>query len=1751
MSKLIDERLVSMEFDNRKFESNVKKSIDTIDNLKKSLDFSNTTGSINNSLGRINSSALVSALENASGKFSALEVAAITAISNITNRVVDLGINTVKSLSIDNVIDGWNKYADKTTSVATLISQGFSMDEVNSQLEKLNWFTDETSYKFTDMVSNIGKFTAAGQNLEDSVEAMMGIANWAALSGQNATKASSAMYQLSQAMGSGVVRKDDWRSIQTLNMDTTEFREKALEAAVAAGTLQKSITGMYITNKGNTFDTKNFEAYLTTDAWFTSDILMDTLSKYSKAVDQIYDKYIELGETVTTSDIIEEFGDEFDEFGRKAFRAGQEAKTFEDAIGSVKEAVASKWLITFESFFGGYDEAKVLWTDLANELYDVFAEGGNFRNAILKTWKQLGGRDDIFANTEENTGAFWNLYYAIIAIKDAISDAWDQIFPIGTAKEAGEKLKDFTARVKELSERLTPSEAVLSRITSIFKGLFSVLKAGIKIIQGIWNGLKPLFKVLKQLVGVILEAFARIGEEFAKWVNETEKLGFFGAMVEKVSQKIAYFTRKLQVFIRSEGFQEWLTSVRSKLSSVLAFVKTIPGIIKNTIGNFKTSIIGKYLTNVWETIKTAFEKIRATFSGFKNVDTSGVDELSDKTVDKFGPIKKFFEGVGAIFAGLLSVVQALLPVLSQLFSFLGTGLKKIGEKIASVFTGEEGLFSITDLFSTAFWSSLIAYFSGMFASLTVTLKDVLQGFADLFDSTATLGYAKAMKTFAEAILMIVAALVVLAMIDKDKITGALVVLATVVGGMLLVMQAMKTMFTGFSKSASNLLSTLKSLAALSIIGNVVKQFAIGVAILVASVLVLSFIKPEKIMDALMAVLVLLASLTAAMIIISKTVKKAPLAGSAMIAMSLALLLIVAAVKSLSKIEGTKLVTSVLSMVVLMTALVAAMALLSKYAKAAALGAIGAAIFAVALIPMVVALKLLGNMTAGQLAKGIIAIAGMTLIISILSRVMGLMSGLKLVMFAAGLAALGVAFTIMAGTIKIIGSIEESAIKLAKKTIKSFMTMLIFTLVLATKNMTKKLIMFSAGMAALGAAFIIIGFAMKQIASIQGLGKAVATIISLSVIIAVLGKVMGVLGAASVAIFAASMIIFSVSLTTLAGALAVLGALSWGTIGKGLVVIVASLALLAGAALLLTPLVPAILGIVVAFGAFAIVCLALAAALSLTATALTTIATVGAAAMMALTNVILGMIALVPQISTAIAEGVLKFFETIFEHGPILVELIVTLFNTVLSAIDSTLPTILATVGNIINGVLGVLDEYIPKIVENLNKILPVVIQFITDNMPVLIEMVINAMLALLDALNSRIGEYAEKLIDIIINIVEAITKKVPELFASLRKLVWTLIDSLLTFISDFIPQINARVAQFFIDIFNGLADTIDEKTPALVESIHRLGQSILNAIKAFFGIHSPSTKMEEIGVYLMEGLKNGIGKKAAEVWEKVTGIFSQLGSKVSTAVSGFVSKGAALITNIRNGITSKASELKTKFSDILGDMKESFEKKKEDFKSVASNLMTGLKNGLQDGWSKVGSAVSGVWDNIVKGAKDAFGVHSPSRVFAEIGYFNDLGLAQGIEKGLPKVLESTEEMSETAIDGAKRGIAGAIEQVGKILENGFDDDITIRPVMDLSAIQNGANQINGMMHNLDGYSITTGSELANANARSFASRRNPYESNAEDIRGLTTAVRNIGEGQNVTNNTFNITGDSPKDIAEEISKILQRQAERRHAVWAR
>lgn len=321
MSTTVDERVVSMRFDNKNFEANVAQTMKSLQKLKGDLDLKETAKGFEALERAANDVSLDSLEKSASAvevKFSAMSIACIAAINRIVDQAMSAGEKIIKSLTIDQITSGFDKYEQKMTSVQTIMNAtGESIETVNGYLDKLMWYTDETSYSFTDMVNNIGRFTSNQVNLEDATTAMMGIANAAGLSGASVTDATHAMDGFAKAIGQGYLQRQHWDWIQTAHMDTTQMKQSLIDAAVAVGTLTAAGEGLWQTLEGTTVTIGDFESAMS-EGWISRDVMISAFKSMGEFSDAVYELY---EDGMLTSEAMEQLSGTLGEISEKGFRA--------------------------------------------------------------------------------------------------------------------------------------------------------------------------------------------------------------------------------------------------------------------------------------------------------------------------------------------------------------------------------------------------------------------------------------------------------------------------------------------------------------------------------------------------------------------------------------------------------------------------------------------------------------------------------------------------------------------------------------------------------------------------------------------------------------------------------------------------------------------------------------------------------------------------------------------------------------------------------------------------------------------------------------------------------------------------------------------------------------------------------------------------------------------------------------------------------------------------------------------------------------------------------------------------------------------------------------------------------------------------------------------------------------------------------------------------------------------------------------
>ncbi len=702
MNEVIDQRTVEMRFDNKDFEKNIESTLESIAILKNNLNFQDSVHGVEileNAFKSLDLKNVKKSAQAASDSFSDLfstfkNVYFIKEASRQFDNLRGVVGNTIQSmLQIKQMQSGWDKYTMKTKSVQTIMAAtGKSIDEVSSALNKLNWYTDETSFDFADMVNNIGKFTSSGVDLKDAVTAMQGISNWAATSGQDVQQASRAMYNLSQALGVGSVKLQDWRSIELANMGTVEFKQTVLDTGVAIGKLTKESDKYYTKiGKKQEVSTKNFSSTLST-GWFDSELLIATLKRYSEFTDKVYafmDEHPDEYDTVSKAmeamrKEAEESGEEFDALGYKWFLAAQEAKSFEEAVNSIKDAVSTGWMRTFEYIFGNYEQARKLFTDLANELFPVFATPGEKRNEFLH---------------ETMVSSYSKLKEKII--------------------EAGLSVEEFENHIVSSIEKNEENKKVLDSLISEYGSLSRAIELGVpsgkllmEWISGAIDELsgKEITKTvhtLEEIQQIVNDTFAGkydVGEErFTKY----RELGYDAQAIQKL---VNIFAKKGKVELEdleavgievgetySETWKDFIDGNRDLIDSLdeLSGRDLLISSLQNVLRNVFTGV-----TSVREGLESVFSLDPESFRGFLkkfynltdafSLSEANAEKLKTMTANLVQPIKTV-GNIGKKFIGAMlgNSFDNLIPKVKNASKNIFDTAYKASLRISRLFTSFE------------------------------------------------------------------------------------------------------------------------------------------------------------------------------------------------------------------------------------------------------------------------------------------------------------------------------------------------------------------------------------------------------------------------------------------------------------------------------------------------------------------------------------------------------------------------------------------------------------------------------------------------------------------------------------------------------------------------------------------------------------------------------------------------------------------------------------------------------------------------------------------------------------------------------------------------------------------------------------------------------------------------------------------------------------------------------------------------------
>lgn len=675
MSRTIDERIVEMRFDNAQFEKNVATSMSTLDKLKKSLNFKDSSKSLEE-LGtaarKVDMSPLANGVETVRAKFSAMEVIAITALANITNSALNTGKRIVSAITTQPIKDGFAEYETQMNAVQTILAntqkEGTNVKMVNAALDELNHYADKTIYNFTEMTRNIGTFTAAGVKLDTSVSAIQGIANLAAVSGSTSQQASTAMYQLSQALAAGTVKLMDWNSVVNAGMGGQVFQD----ALIRTSEHLKTGAQAAIDAKGS------FRESLQT-GWLTTEVLTQTLDQFATAADT-QEEYEAAVKKFLDQGYSEEQAKQMADMAKTAGAAATKVKTFSQLIDTLKEALGSGWTETWRNVIGDFEEAKELWTSVSDVLSDAINKSSDARNAIVKEWANLGGRTALI-------NSFRNAFNALLSIITPIKEAFNYVFPPATAKQ----LLAITEGIRDLTAKMTLSDPIAAKLEKTFEGLFSIASIGIKVIGGIG---KAFFQLLTSSgVSNLAEHVLSIGEA--------------------IGDALSRLNDSFKIDDIANGLGTVVGIISAALNGLLDLLDSVFGAVNNKfhIDGFLNELASMKdgISNVFDYISDKIKNISIVFTKIKDVITSVISTIS-------GYVKQFVDWVkenftlGDLFAGLIGggifvtikkiigLVQTIKDKIEELF---GKGEdSKIGQIVEKINNALDSLHDSLEAFTT-------------------------------------------------------------------------------------------------------------------------------------------------------------------------------------------------------------------------------------------------------------------------------------------------------------------------------------------------------------------------------------------------------------------------------------------------------------------------------------------------------------------------------------------------------------------------------------------------------------------------------------------------------------------------------------------------------------------------------------------------------------------------------------------------------------------------------------------------------------------------------------------------------------------------------------------------------------------------------------------------------------------------------------------------------------------------------------------
>ena len=1621
----IDQRIVQMRFDNAGFQNGVNNTLNSLKKLHESLKMKGSSKGLEDvgrGISKLNSSGmsgLSSGVDTVTAKFSNMGVIAATALSNITNKAVNAGLSLAKSLTIDPVMDGFHEYETKMGAITTILSNtshlGTNLEDVNAVLGELNTYADKTIYNFAEMTRNIGTFTAAGVGLEDSASAIKGIANLAAASGSSSAQASSAMYQLSQALATGRVSLMDWNSVVNAGMGGKLFQDALIRTSEHLGTGAKAAIEKY----------GSFRESLTNGEWLTGDVLIETLKQIAGEYDVAALKA--QGYSDAEAQAIVKLAD-------TATAAATEVKTVTQLIDTMKEAVGSGFANAWEWIIGDSKQATKTLTSISEGFNGIIQPFFDFLNGtkdekgnvitkgLLGGWADGGGRDAIIKG-------FGNIFSSIGGIAKTFGSAFTDVF--GVLKP--EHLINISKGFQKFTENFKLSGKAASQLKDIFKGVFTVIKTigsgALKVVQGIGKVFSS--GLFKGLGSMILSAGSGIGKFITSIGEGIDKCKLF----ETVSSGIGKAFDKVGEFVGKAADK-----------------------VKNFFSDLDFSTITNFVSTIGEGIGTAFETI-------------------GNVINSIG------SGLGKMFGSI--DLGSILGVLGGLLSF--KGIKKLKDIFKPVGDAIENFGDVLDKFKEI-------------GDKVVDILDGVRGALQAYQNNLN---ASMLLKVAAAVGLLAVSLKLLSGLNPNELATGLVGIGGALAGLVLAFQAILKIMDG-----NNMKGITKAATAMLLL-------SAAVGVLALALKSISSLNPDELATGLVGVAAALTGLVLASKYIDKESKGMIKASLGLILLATALNIMAGAVRSMAsmnweqlatglvgvggallmlgifskQLDSTKILATSIAMIALATALnimagaVRSMASMSWEQLATGLVGVGVAlaelgIFAkllsdngsllttsIALIAISTALNILAgavrsmaSMSWEQLAVGLTGLAGGLILVGVAAK---LIPGPALLLTAVGLIAMSGALYLMAGAIQKMAEMSWSELAI--------------------------------GLTGLAGALIILGLA----------GSSMAGCLVGSIAMIAMAGALQLLVPALVQLSEIDPAGVATGLITLAGAMLVLGVA--GTAMSGCLLGAVAMIAMAGAIRILAPALQQLSELDPAGAATGIITLAGAMLVLGVAGAAMSGCLLGAVAMIAMAGALRLLVPALEQLSQLstgeVATNLITLagsFAVIGGAGLLLTPAIPGILG--LAAGLLVLNLACASIGNSFDSVGAGLS----KLASDCSSAAPQIKSGVDD--------IKNALSKLNDI---KGGNFA--------NSIGTSLKNAARDISSASKTITSSIQSLVTSCTSKLKGASSQFSSATKSWGSSMSNGFKGASTSVTAAVNSVISSAVNRIR------SAGTQFSAAARSWATSIANGFRGGSSALTSNLNSLISKCVSQLRSGSSKFSAASKQWARNLASGFRSGSAGIASAVRSAISSGVSAARAGASGFRAAGAAMASGMRAGIMSQAASVAAAARAMVANAVSAAKSAAKIHSPSRVFMEMGRYMDEGLAIGLTKYAGIVTKEAAAVSEGTINA----VSNTLSRISDKLMDNIDSQPVIRPVVDLSNVEEGSRTIGSLM-NTAGTIGMSSRALSNNIGRIQNGVTNGDVVSA--IKDLQSQIANTG---NTTYQINGITYDDGSNISNAVETLVR------------